>query len=95
MPNEGGLLIQQVETGSPASEAGLRGGTRRAIAGVYQIVIGGDFIIAVDGNPVESTDALQRILNRKRVGDALDLTVYRNGHTQRVRVKVGEAPQTL
>jgi S1-C subfamily serine protease len=95
LPNEGGLLIQQVEAGSPASEVGLRGPTRRAIAGVYQIGIGGDFIIAVDGNPVESKDALQRALNRKRVGDTLDLTVYRNGRTQRVRVKVGEAPQTL
>jgi len=95
LPNEGGLLIQQVEPGSPAAEAGLRGGTRTAIAGVYQIRIGGDFIIAVDGNPVESNDALQRVLNRKRVGDTLELTVYRNGRTQRVRVKVGEAPQTL
>jgi S1-C subfamily serine protease len=95
LPNEGGLLIQQVDGGSPASEAGLRGGTRTAVAGVYQIRIGGDFIIAVDGNPVEGNDALQRVLNRKRVGDILDLTVYRGGHTQRVRVKVGEAPQNL
>ena len=54
LPNEGGLLIQRVEGGSPASDAGLHGPTRRAIAGVYQIGIGGDFIIAVDGQPVES-----------------------------------------
>jgi S1-C subfamily serine protease len=95
LPNEGGLLIQRVEGGSPASEAGLRGATRIAVVGIYQIGIGGDYIIAVDGSPVESTDALQRVLNRKRVGDTLDLTVYRSGRTQRVRVKVGEAPQTL
>ena len=95
LPSEGGLLIQRVEPGSPAAEAGLHGATRRAIVGVYQIGIGGDFVIAVEGQPVESTDALQRALNRRRVGDALDLTIYRNGRTQRVRVKVGEAPQTL
>jgi S1-C subfamily serine protease len=95
LPNEGGLLIQGVEGGSPAAEAGLRGPTRNARAGVYQIGIGGDLIIAVDGSPVESKDALQRALNRKRVGDVLDLTVYRNGRAQRVRVKVGDAPQTL
>jgi len=95
LPNEGGLLIQQVEAGSPAAEAGMRGATRRAIVGVYTIGIGGDFIIAVDGQPVESRESLQRILNRKRAGETMDLTVSRNGHTQRVRVKVGEAPQTL
>jgi S1-C subfamily serine protease len=95
LPNEGGLLIQRVEAGSPAAEAGLRGPTRNAIAGVYQIGIGGDFIRAVDGSPVDSKDALQRVLNRKRVGDVVQLTVYRNGHTQHVRVKVGDAPQTL
>jgi S1-C subfamily serine protease len=96
LPNSGGLLIQHVESGSPAEEAGLRGQTRRAIVGgVYQIGIGGDFVLAVDGQPVESNDSLQRVLNRKRVGDTLALTVYRNGRSQQVRVKVGEAPQTL
>ena len=95
LPNEGGLLIQRVEGGSPAEEAGLRGPTRIARAGIYQIGIGGDFIIAVDGNPVETRDAVQRALNRKRVGDTLDLKIHRSGRTQHVRVKVGEAPQTL
>lgn len=95
LPNEGGLLIQRVEAGSPAEKAGLHGPTRRAIVGPYQIGIGGDFIIAVDGHPVESNDSLQRVLDRKRVGDPLALTVYRNGRTQQLRVTVGEAPQTL
>lgn len=63
--------------------------------GVYTIGIGGDFIIAVEGQPVESRESLQRVLNRKRAGETMDLTVYRNGRTQRVHVKVGEAPQTL
>ncbi|HTT65639.1 MAG TPA: trypsin-like peptidase domain-containing protein [Bryobacteraceae bacterium] len=95
LPNEGGLLIERVEGASPAEEAGLRGPTRTAIVGVYQIGIGGDFIIAVDGQPVEGNDSLQRALNRKRVGDMLQLTIYRNGRTQRLNVKVGEAPRTL
>jgi S1-C subfamily serine protease len=95
LPTEGGLLIQNVERGSPASEAGLQGPSRIAIAGNYRIGIGGDYIVAVDGQPVESTDSLQRILNRKRVGDSLDLTIYRDSRTRHVRVKLGEAPQTL
>ncbi len=95
LPNEGGLLVQSVEGGSPAADAGVRGPNRRAIVGVYQIGIGGDYIIAVDGQPVEGTQALEQALNHKRVGDTIDLTVYRNGRTQHVRVKIGEAPQTM
>ena len=95
LPSQGGLLVQGVESGSPAAEAGVRGPTRRAVVGVYQIAIGGDYIVAVDGQPVESQDSLQRVLNHKRVGDTLDLTVYRGGRAQHVRIKIGEAPQTL
>ncbi len=95
LPNEGGLLIQRVGGGSPAAESGLRGASRRVIVGTYQLGIGGDFIIAVEGHPVEGNDSLQRVLNRKRVGENLELTIYRNGRTQRAVIKVGEAPQTL
>jgi len=95
LPTEGGLLIQVVEQNSPASQAELRGPNRMAIAGNYRIGIGGDLIVAVDGQPVESTDSLQRVLNRKRVGEIIDLTIYRKGRTQHVRVTLGEAPQTL
>jgi S1-C subfamily serine protease len=95
LPAEGGLLIQAVEGNSPASVANLRGPNRAVIAGNHRLLIGGDLITAVDSQPVESTDSLQRVLNRKRVGDTLDLTIYRNGHSQHVRVTLGEAPQTL
>jgi len=95
LPSEGGLLIESVEPGSPATDAGLRGQTRRVIVGMYQLGIGGDFILAVDGQPVQSNDALQHALYRKRVGDTVELTVFRNGRKQRVTMKVGEAPQTF
>ena len=45
--------------------------------GVDQIGIGGDFIMAIDGKPVDRQDALSLVLARKRAGDNLDLLVYR------------------
>jgi S1-C subfamily serine protease len=96
LPREGGLLIQQVESGSAADEAGLKGPTRLVtLDWTYQIGIGGDFIVAAEGQPVTSNDALQRVLSRKRGGDLLTLTVYRGGRKVDVKIKLGEAPRQL
>jgi len=95
LPAEGGLLIQSVERNSAAEEAGLKGPNRVVIVGNYQLGIGGDLITAADGLPIESSDTLLGLLSKKRGGDMLDLTIYRGGRTQKVKVKLGEAPQQL
>jgi S1-C subfamily serine protease len=95
LPREGGLLIQQVERGSAAEEAGLRGPRQVVIVGNYRLGVGGDLITAVDGRPVEGNDSLQRMLTRKRAGDLLNLTIFRNGKAAKLQVKLGAAPQTL
>ncbi len=95
LPASGGLLIQRVERGSAADDAGLRGPSQVVNVGAYPLGIGGDLIVTVDGQPVTGTDSLQRVINRKRGGDPLDLTVYRNGRRVNLHVKLGEAPQTL
>jgi S1-C subfamily serine protease len=93
LPAEGGLLIQRVVRGSAAEDAGLRGPRQTVIVGSYRIGVGGDLIMAVDARPVEGNDALQRALNRKRTGDTLDMTIFRGGRTQRIRVRLGAAPE--
>jgi S1-C subfamily serine protease len=95
LPASGGLLIQRVEEGQAAAEAGLRGPRQMVIVGNYRLGIGGDLITEVEGQAVESMDSLQRVLNRKRGGDPLKLTIYRDGKSTKVTVKLGEAPQTL
>ena len=92
LPAKGGLLIQSVEDGSPADEAGLRGPRQVVIVGNYRLGVGGDFITAVEGKQVEGTETLIRAFNRKRAGDTLNLTVYRNRRSQQVAVRLGEAP---
>ena len=95
LPSQGGLLIQSVERGSAAEGAGLRGPSRVVIVGGFQLGIGGDLILAADGQNIADNNTLPSLLNRKRGGDMLELTIYRNGQTQKVRVKLGEAPQQL
>ena len=95
LPSEGGLLIQKVQRGSTADEAGLRPPRQVVIVGNYRLGVGGDFITAIDGKPVDGNDALRHAVSRKRPGDILELTVYRGRSRQKIRVKLGEAPQTL
>jgi S1-C subfamily serine protease len=95
LPVQGGLLIQSVERGSAAEEAGLRGPRQRVYVGNYPLGIGGDLITAVEGERVAGTESLQRALNRKRAGQMLNLTIYRSGRFQQIAVRLGEAPQTV
>jgi S1-C subfamily serine protease len=95
MPASGGLLVQRVDTGSAADEAGIKGPRQQVIVGNYQLGVGGDLITAIDGHPVKSNDDLQRAMNAKRVGDKLRLTVYRNRREIDLTLTLGAAPETL
>jgi len=57
--------------------------------------IGGDLIVAIEGQPVDAKDALTKVMNHKRGGDPLRLTVFRNGRNVQIVVKLGEAPDQL
>jgi len=89
LPTQGGLLIQQVDPGSAAARAGLRAGREVVQIGNAQLVVGGDLIMAIDGKPIDRDDAISRALARKRAGDTLELTIFRNGRTMVVRVQLG------
>ena len=92
LPREGGLLVQGVEQGSAADAAGVRPPRRVVIVGNTEIGVGGDLIMAIDGRPIDRSDAISRAISRKRPGDTVELTVFRNGRTQKIRVQLGESP---
>src|SRR6202021_549867 len=57
-----GLLIVQAVPGGSADRAGLRGGTERAYLGNFPIMVGGDLIVAVEGEKVESQQVLDHVM---------------------------------
>jgi S1-C subfamily serine protease len=95
LPTSGGLLITEVQRNSPAEEAGLKGPVQVVIVDNYPLPIGGDLIVAIEGQPVDAKDALTKVMNHKRGGDPLRLTVFRNGRNVQIVVKLGEAPDQL
>jgi len=90
LPTQGGLLIQEVDPDSAAAHAGLRGGRQEVQIGNAQLLIGGDLIMSIDGKPVDRDDAISRALSTKRTGDTLELTIFRNGKTMNIRIRLGD-----
>jgi len=86
-----GLLIVQAVPGGSADRAGLRGGNERAQLGNTLIMIGGDLIVAIDGEKIESQQTLAQIMNRHRAGDTIKVTVFRGKRKLEVPVELGEA----
>jgi len=90
LPVQDGLLVEKATPGSPAAAAGIRGGDRVAQAGMRRMMIGGDVIVAVDGQKVSNKFDMDVVLNRKRPGDSVTVTVYRGAKKLDVPVKLGE-----
>jgi S1-C subfamily serine protease len=95
LPTQGGLLVQEVTPGSPAARAGIKGGRQVVQIGNQQLIVGGDFIMSIDGTPVDRGDAISRSLARKRAGDTIELTIFRAGRTTNIRVSLGAAGTPL
>jgi S1-C subfamily serine protease len=75
-----GAALVSVAEGSAAHRAGLRG-TQWDRSGRIRV---GDVIVAVDQHAIQNTDDLFRALDRYGVGDAVTLTVRRNGRSRKV-----------
>jgi S1-C subfamily serine protease len=90
LPVQEGLLVETVEKGGPADAAGIHGGDRLVQAGLQKFYIGGDVIVAIDGQKVANQFDLNVILNHHRPGETVNVTVYRGGKKMEVPLKLGE-----
>src|SRR5438477_1174488 len=90
LPAQEGLLVQTTTRGGPAAQAGIKGGDRVAQAGMRRFYIGGDIISAIDGQKVSSPLDVNLVLNKKRPGDVVNVTLFRSRKKMEVEVKLGE-----
>src|ERR1700756_4423680 len=95
LPADYGLLIVQVAPGGAADRAGLHGGNERAYLGNIPIMLGGDLIVAVDGEKVSDQRDLAQLMNNHRAGDTVRVTIYRGKKKMDVDVQLGEAREQV
>ncbi len=83
---EGALVLRAVP-GSSAEEAGIRPTTRDR----YDRIRLGDVVVALDGQPVASSNDVILLLERRRPGETVTVTVERDGRRTDLEIELGES----
>ena len=91
LPSDYGVLIVQTISGGSAERAGLRGGNERAYIGNIPVMVGGDLIVAINGEEVGDQQDLVNVINKHKAGDAVTVTIFRGKRKMDVKVTLGEA----
>jgi 2-alkenal reductase len=91
---ERGALVAEVQNGTPAAAAGIRGGGRRERYNGLDVTLGGDLIVAIAGEPVRASEDVSRIVtDRLLPGQEVTVTVLRGGSRREdVTVRLDERP---
>jgi S1-C subfamily serine protease len=93
LPVDRGALVARVARRGPAGRAGIRGGSEQVAIGNTILIVGGDILVAADGEKIDSADAFHRILKRKKPGGKMRLILYRGRVRKEVEVRLEERPR--
>ncbi|HEY7707173.1 MAG TPA: trypsin-like peptidase domain-containing protein [Gaiellaceae bacterium] len=92
LPAERGLLVVRVYSGSGAEAAEMQAGTREVVIDGQSYLLGGDFIVAIDGKPVSEAQDLRKAIVGKKVGDEIEIEAYRGDDRRTFKVRLGRQP---
>lgn len=87
-----GLLIIDVEERSPAETIGLRACNLDVTIEGEPWILGGDILVAVNGQDVKTSEHYTSVLRQLRAKQPVDLTVFREGERHTLSVMPGERP---
>jgi S1-C subfamily serine protease len=93
LPADYGILIQRVLPGGAADRAGLHGGKQRAYLDTEPIALGGDLIVAIDGQEITNPQDFSNALNTHHTGDTVTITAYRGRQRMNFKVTLTDASE--
>ena len=94
LPVQSGVVIEEVQAGSGAAKAGLKGGTTDVTVAGESYRLGGDIIVAANGMPVKDLASLRDITSDLEPGDTITLEIYRGEVKRTIDVKLGRQPSS-
>lgn len=92
LPAERGLLVVRVYENSGAAGAEMQAGTREVVIDGQSYLLGGDFIVEIDGKPVSEAEDLRKAIMGKKVGDEITIEAFRGDERRSFDVKLGRQP---
>jgi serine protease Do len=88
LPDQGVAVID-VQPGSVAAKAGLRGSSGTLELDGFELPAPGDAIVAIDGDAVESVeDVTRKVTYESDAGDELDFSIVRDGEAMNLTVRL-------
>jgi S1-C subfamily serine protease len=87
-----GVLVESVTNESGADKAGLKGGKTQVVVAGQTYVLGGDIIVAYDGEKISSIEQLRDAIAGHKPGDKISLVIYRDAKKTSVTVTLGRQP---
>lgn len=89
-----GILVSETTRGGNADKAGIKGGTQAVRYGnsrnARTFYIGGDIIVGIDGVQVSTYSDYYSMLENKRPGDTVTVTIHRNKKNYDCKVVLAE-----
>ncbi len=90
-----GFLVIDVNANGPADKAGIRGGYKVEIINNTQYRLGGDVIVGIDNQTVNSVSNITDYLKNKKEGDIVKLAVLRDNEMINISVTLEIIQRTL
>ena len=87
-----GVLVEQVQSGSPADTAGLRGSDKPVEINGQRVMVGGDIITGIDGMSITTFDELKSYMLSAKAGQQIKLDILRDGNAQTLTATLIEHP---